>query len=575
MNKNSTYYSGNTLCIKIDGKDCGHEAYIRSLTTHTECGRIASAEILIDDGGLENEHFKIGDSEDFSIGREIGIYAGYEDAGSCLFKGKIEKRNIRLNNTDSLLTIIAKHPAFHLTQNRNTYTYENCTDKEIIEQICNKYGIHAKVENTAVTHEKMVQYHCSDWDFINLRAEAAGLCIFTLPDGIKAVRPSVNGDALNITNGYNLQQLDMEMDGRQAFSTCNAEAWNFITQCIESHSENGGQYDVSQGTASSAEIAEKNENDSQHLAMLSGMESNDPIQQMAKVQLMRNELSRITGNVQIWGYPLFPCDSVCFQRIGKQFNGTTIVSAVSHQISSEGWYTWLKVGLEATPFAEKFDNINATAADGQLAAVHGLQWAKVDAIEGDPLGEERICIRLINKENTRLWARIATPDAGNERGCVFLPEIDDEVVVGFINGNPNQAVVLGMLHGSQAPSPILKSDDNPLKGLVSREKIKLLFDDKKKTLTLCTPKNNSIVLNDEGGGIFIEDQNGNKITLDSNGICIETNKALHFKVTQDTIIESNNITVKANAQLKLQGQAGSELSASGNTVIKGALVQIN
>ena len=575
MNKDCIYHNDYCLRLSVDGKESDYSPYLLSVSTQTECGRIASAEIQLSDGGLENESFFIGDSEDFTIGKEITILAGYEDAGECLFKGIIEKRSIRLDNTDSILTVTAKHPAFRMTQERGQCTYENCTDKDIIEQICSKYGIRAEVDDTPVSHERTVQYACSDWDFINLRAEAAGLVILTLPDGIKAVSPSVQGDALNITNGYNLQQLDMEMDGRQAFGSCEASSWNYTAQSLEQHAENAGQFDAEQGAPLSTGLAEKNGSGTQQLYLLSNQENTDYIQQMARTRLMRNELSRITGQVKIWGYPLLPCDSVCFQQIGKQFNGTTLVSAVCHRMDGEGWYTWLKVGLENIPFSEQFDNINAPAADGLLAGIHGLQVAKVDALEGDPLGEERICIRLMAKDDTKLWARVATLDAGNGRGSVFLPEIDDEVVVGFINGNPNQAVVLGMLHSSLSPSPIPKSDDNHQKGFVSREKIKVIFDDEKKTLTLTTPKNNSIVLNDEDGGIFIEDQNGNKITLDSNGICIETNKALQFKATQDTTMEGNNTTVKANAQLKLQGNAGSELSASGNTVVKGAIVQIN
>ena len=158
---------------------------------------------------------------------------------------------------------------------------------------------------------------------------------------------------------------------------------------------------------------------------------------------------------------------------------------------------------------------------------------------------------------------------------VFYPEIDDELIVGFVDDNPNNAVVLGMLHSSTLPSPIEKSDSNHQKGIISREKLKILFDDDQKVLTLDTPGNNRITLSDADGGIYIQDQNGNKISLDSNGISMETNQAINLKASQGISIEGSNVNIKANSQLKLQGTAACELSASGNTIVKGAIVQIN
>jgi len=73
----------------------------------------------------------------------------------------------------------------------------------------------------------------------------------------------------------------------------------------------------------------------------------------------------------------------------------------------------------------------------------------------------------------------------------------------------------------------------------------------------------------------LEDQNGNTLILNDQGITIESKKALTIKAAQDVTIEGNNVNIKANAQLKAAGTTGAEFSASGNTVVKGAMVQIN
>ena len=86
-----------------------------------------------------------------------------------------------------------------------------------------------------------------------------------------------------------------------------------------------------------------------------------------------------------------------------------------------------------------------------------------------------------------VWARLATLDAGDGRGTFFRPEIDDEVVVGFLDGDPRFPVVLGQCHSSAKPAPEPAKDDNHVKGYVSRSKLKLTFDDDKKVVVLETP----------------------------------------------------------------------------------------
>ena len=90
-----------------------------------------------------------------------------------------------------------------------------------------------------------------------------------------------------------------------------------------------------------------------------------------------------------------------------------------------------------------------------------------------------------------------------------------------------------------------------------------------------TPGGNKISLSDDDKGITLTDQNGNSITLNGDGITIESKKALSIKSAQDFNMEGMNVNGKANSQLKWEGTASAELSASGNTVVKGGIVQIN
>ena len=208
----------------------------------------------------------------------------------------------------------------------------------------------------------------------------------------------------------------------------------------------------------------------------------------------------------------------------------------------------------------------------------------VTALENDPDGEDRIKVRLpiVSADEEGTWARLATLDAGNERGTYFRPELEDEVIVGFLNDDPRDAVVLGMCHSSAKPSPETATDNNHLKGYVSREKLKLTFDDEKKIVAIETPEGNKLNLSEDAKGISLEDQNGNKITLDDSGITLDSSKDIVIKASKDFKVEGANAELKADQSFKASGSSSVELSGASTTIkgdasttIKGGMVQIN
>jgi uncharacterized protein involved in type VI secretion and phage assembly len=221
--------------------------------------------------------------------------------------------------------------------------------------------------------------------------------------------------------------------------------------------------------------------------------------------------------------------------------------------------------------------ISAPLASALLPGVNGLQIGVVVSNE-DPDGEHRVRVKmpLVNNSEEGTWARVAAVDAGKERGFFFRPEVGDEVVLGFLNDDPRQALILGMLHSSAKAAPLKGSDENPQKLYQSRSKMKLSFDDEKKVMRLETPAGNKLTLSEEDKAIKIEDQNGNKITMTQEGINIESNKAIALKAGTTLTLESGtSLTAKGGTQLKLEGTSGATLSSTATTTVKGGLVQIN
>ncbi len=567
-------YGTIDLAFKVDGESVDCSATLVSAETMCAAGRIATATIVFQD---DPERLSETDSEVFGIGKKVEIGMGRDGRTESVFSGIITDRAIRLGKEGAEVVVTARHEAFRMTLQRHFRTLEGMTDAAIIQKLADDYGIPARVDSTSATHEKVVQYNCTDWDLANLRAEAAGLILFTTPDGLRALSPDPSGEpAMTVTNGFSLNKLQLEINGRDRYKSVKAEAWNYSSRETDKTEADTGGNDTAQGTDDTAALAGKIGNDSRVVRLLSGQGKPDAMEQIAAAEALRTGLSRITGKVSVPGYAgILPLDLVALEGIGKSFSGKTLVTTVIQNYSESYWETTLGLGAGKIPFHLRFTDLATASADGLAGATHGLQAAVVVALEGDPEGEERIQVNLMGNDEAPIWARIALPYAGNGRGLVFVPEIGDEVVVGFMGGNPSEAVVVGALHSSGAASPAPKADDNNIKGIVTREGIRLEFDDDKKQVVIETPGGNRVTVSDDEGGILLEDQNGNKTTLNSDGITLESAKDVSIKAKGDVKIEGMNINLSANAQFAAKGSGSAEISSSGNTVVKGSLVQIN
>jgi len=189
---------------------------------------------------------------------------------------------------------------------------------------------------------------------------------------------------------------------------------------------------------------------------------------------------------------------------------------------------------------------------------------------------------VIDNNDQGIWTRVASLDAGADRGAFFRPEIGDEVIVGFINDDPRDAIVLGMLHSSAKPAPIIAKDVNHEKGFTTRSKMHLQFNDDTKTITIDTPAGNSIKIDEQGMKIEIKDQNSNKITMDTAGIKLESPMNVEIKAGVNLTLSAAatlsigalSLGMKADGNLSLEG-ALAKLSAQGITEISGSLVKIN
>ena len=572
-----------TVAILIEGAEISGEFHVQSVYVSRELNRIPSAILHLLDGEASKATFKASNTDHFIPGKKIEIQLGYRSQNDSVFKGIIVKHSIKLRKNGSQLIVECRDEAVKMTSGINSRYYVDKKDSDIMEQIIGNYGLQKDITATQVDLKEVVQYESTDWDFLLCRAEANGLVVKVEDGKITVASPATSGQSvLTVQYGTTLLELDAEIDARWQSKGLTAESWSATDQeLVTADAKEPGT--TGNGNLSSAALADVIGGEA-HKIRHGGKLSQPELQAWANGRLLKERLSKVRGRARFQGFAgIMPDNVIEITGIGERFEGKLYISGVHHSFAKGNWETDVQLGLNTELFAKTF-NVQAIPAAGVVPAVNGLQIGIVTVLENDPDGEDRIKVRLplVSMEEEGIWARLATLDAGKDRGTFFRPEIDDEVVVGFLNDDPRHPIVLGMCHSSAKPAPQPAKDDNHVKGYVSREKMKFTFDDEKKVITLETPGGNKIRLSDDDKGIALEDQNGNKIVLNDSGIKIESTKALELKASNDMKAEGMNVELKAQTGFKAEGSATAEVSGasttikgSGNTVIKGGIVQIN
>ena len=565
-----------TFKILVDGEELSSVYQVLSIAVEKEINRIPWAKIILHDGDPASQDFELSNEDLFIPGKEIEIKAGYHSQNETIFKGIVIRHNLKIRLSGAVLIVECKDLVVKLTVGRKSKYFYESKDSEILEQVIASYSLENEIEETNVEHPEMVQYNVSDWDFCVTRAQANGkVCV--VDDGkISVVSPDyTQSEKLTLVYGATIFDFDAEIDARNQFENVTSYAWNAADQDLLEIESNTPHIN-SNGNISPEDLASVIGADKLELRDGSSM-SDAALQDWANAKSLFNQLSKIRGKVKFQGvHDVKPNTTIELAGVGNRFNGKVYVSAVRHQIADGDWTCDAQFGINPKWFSETID-INPLSASGLLAAVNGLQIAKVTQLQDDPKGEDRILVRmpLVNNQEQGVWARIATLDAGKERGSFFRPEIDDEVIVGFLNGNPNDPIILGMLNSSAKPAPIVASDENHEKGFVTRSGMKFIFDDDKKSVTLETPGGKIIKVDEDEGIIQLEDENSNILKLDDNGITIESKGDINLSATGDVKIEGTNVEISANDNFTAAGNAGAEVSSPGVTEIKGSLVNIN
>lgn len=584
------------VTVYTDGRPVNTTLFaLISLHIHKEVNRIGRATLVYDAGNMPEGEVPESDDNSFAPGKKIRINAGYDDDEDPLFEGAVVGHRLVIGEGNvSSIRIECCDYAYSSTQVRKNRIFEKKKDSEAIRQILGEYPdlTTASVDSTPSTHNELVQYYCTDWDFILSRAEANGLIITTEQKEIRIKKPDVNAAAkLKVTYGTDLITFRGELAAEEQLSSLKAMAWDMSKQ--EVVAVEGARPALNkQGKDTTADLAKAVGNNKQQ-CQTDLCADKASLQAWADAQLLRTGLSRIQGSCKFTGnHRLLAGDLIELDGLGQRFNGYAFVGRVEHEIKEGEWFTTAGLGIPNTIITQKQDVMSPPAA-GLLPGIQGLHIGKVVKMHSDPTNEYKVQVEIpvLNSDIKTVWARLSNFWSGNAYGAFFIPDVGDEVLLGFFNNDPCHAVILGSMYSSKQPSPYEPEKENNIRALLTRSKMKLEFQEKDKVITLETPGKNRIVISDKDKSITLEDQHNNKIEMNSDGIRIDSSKEIRLKAQTNILLEAGagirqhakaniemqgvNIEASAGAALTVKGNASAELSAAGQTVVKGAMVLIN
>ena len=584
------------LTITSDGTTIDDTYAILSVEVRNDVNRIPWARLVLVDGDAAEQDFPVSNAATFQPGATIAVSAGYGSGQDeeQIFSGVVIRHGIRAGVGGSRLEVECQDPAVAMTIGRKNAQFTQKTDAAVIRDVVSGYSeLSAQVTGgDDVTHDEILQYYCTDWDFVVARAEAAGLLVSADQGTVTVGAPDTGGTAvLAVAFGETLMEFEAEADARTQLTQVSAVAWDPVGQ------------QVTEETASPPTLTSQGDLQASTLAGIVGpssyrLQTSAPIDSAgltawAEARQLRAGLAKIRGHMRFQGHAAAkPGVLMEVSGLGERFSGTVFVTGVEHRLTEGNWTTDARFGL-APEWLTRRPDVVAPPASGWTPGVEGLQIGLVQRVKESPDGEPKIQVSfpILGDDSQLLWARLASIHATQGSGVFFRPDIGDEVVVGFLANDPSAPVILGGLHSkTRAPAESWEAD-NLVRSVVTPQQLVLRFDDEKKVITLQTPAGNTVILDDDQKSLTVSDGNSNSVTLDSSGIVLKAQKDITIQAdgnlnltatqnislsaTGDLSADGMNVDLSAQTALTAQGTASAELSASGETTVKGAMVMIN
>jgi uncharacterized protein involved in type VI secretion and phage assembly len=470
------------------------------------------------------------------------------------------------------LTVTAHDNSHRMHRKTTTRTFRQVTVTDIARKMAGEHGL--KVGTLANlpggAAEERHQVGETDWEYLARLVMLAGGELDVANGSLHIIDPSkAKAAAVELTYGETLQRFRPRVSSLGQSATVNVRGWDVkkktaIAKAGTPKASTTVQDAKVNGAVSGSKV----------LIATAHVSTDAEADARAKAAALQLGHERVQATAVASGDPLLLAgEYVTINGVGTRFSGThRIVSAV-HTYGARGYVTQLTLGAGGRPLAQTLHGGRGRAFADQL--VIGVV---TDNKDPDKLGRVKVKYPLLDPEVESGWARIAWGAAGNARGTVAIPHVNDEVAVGFEHGDVRRPVILGTLfNGVDKPGADLVKDSSSVAARFPRD-----FDVKTEKKTMFVA-GEDITVTSEKGGLVIETQKDIKETSKTGSITIEaTAGQIKANGKQGVEISANGplkitstapVTIESNAALQLKGSVV-QVQASGVLQLAGATVMI-
>lgn len=445
-----------------------------------------------------------------------------------------------------------------LARGRHVRSFQNVTDGDLVNRIAQEVGLSAEVGPNRQVHPYILQHNESNLAFLQRRAAALGFLLFAEGTRLCCVPPRTDETPLELAWGRTMSEFKPRLTTIGQVGGVAVRGWNPQTkQAVVGQAARGRASPIVGMRQTGGELAEQAfQIEARHLVASSTIRSQAVAQVLAQAAADRLGGRFIEAEGAGNGNPgLVAGKAVRVSNVGDRFSGTYFITSSAHTYTHEDGYrtSFTISGLHPSTL------LSLLAEAPEPGPGDGLVIGIVtDNQDPDNSGRVKVKYPWLSDEHASDWARVLSVGGGRQRGVQFLPEVNDEVLIGFEQGDINHPYILGGLwNGQDAPprksAQLVKSGAVQQRLILSRTGHLIMLDD-----------------TEGGGGITIADRQGNQIVLETgqNALTISAKGAI-------TLSSQADLTIEAAGKLTIKGM-GVEVDGQAATVdVKGSLIKLN
>ncbi len=511
------------------------------------------------------------------------------------------------------LTIRGYDRSHRLHRGAHGKAFLNMSDSDIASEIAGQVGLGSDVDSSSPVHDHVYQDGQTHMEFLRDRARRIGYQVYVKNSTLYFKRAGANGAGkVSLEFGNELRSFRPILTLGEQINKVEVKGWDVANkkEIIGEATRSDAAPQIGQPGWGGG-IAKDAFGDASELSVLARVKDQAEADAVAQAILDEHAAVFVEAEGLCYGnYDIEPGCEVELSALGKRFNGTYKVSKVVH--------TWNTGGDYLTRFT-----VSGRRADTMRELVMGegprpRQWNAMIGIvtnnkDPDDYGRVKVKLPWMDKDVDSWWARVAGAGAANGRGLYVLPEINDEVLVLFEQGDVNRPlVVAGLWNGQDKPvhpiGEVLKGSKVNQRIFQTRVGHYLLFqeedhasirvesagghvvliDDDDKKIEITTTGGHKLVLDDQVKKIEATTTSGHQVLMDDQGNKIEIKTPMGNTVTLNdqtasiTVKSPGNVTIEATAAMSLKAATMTleatgmmELKTSGMMTISGSLVRIN